>query len=188
MVKYYLLTFDQDYADEHDVPAIECMTEEQYNKWLETPSGKLNPKYEELMVNYNNYQEAKKDLDLRIRSSLGDRWVTVQFTQWPPDLLKDYNELHKTYGYNSSWPRHPQKVRSFLRANLGNSGDGFEENFQHLYLMREFVEQGIVKVFEVNEDFYNTFHKAELKRLSLCNVFSDLEDWDEDADFEDENE
>jgi len=33
MKKYYLLTFNEDWADEHYVPALECFTEEDFNKW-----------------------------------------------------------------------------------------------------------------------------------------------------------
>ena len=33
MSEYYLLTFNEDWADEHNVPALACMTEEQYEKW-----------------------------------------------------------------------------------------------------------------------------------------------------------
>lgn len=34
MKKYFLLTFNEDWADEHNVPAIACFTEKQYNNWL----------------------------------------------------------------------------------------------------------------------------------------------------------
>lgn len=36
MTNYYLLTFEEDYTDEHDVPALACFTQEQYDSWLET--------------------------------------------------------------------------------------------------------------------------------------------------------
>lgn len=36
--------------------------------------------------------------------------------------------------------------------------------------MEEFVPE-YVKVTEVDKNFYDTFHKAGLARLSLCNVF-----------------
>lgn len=31
--KYYLMTFNEDWADEHDVPALECMDEELFEEW-----------------------------------------------------------------------------------------------------------------------------------------------------------
>lgn len=36
MEKYYLLTFSENWADEHDVPALACMNENEYEKWLKT--------------------------------------------------------------------------------------------------------------------------------------------------------
>jgi len=30
---YFLLVFNEDWADEHDVPALAIMTEKEYNKW-----------------------------------------------------------------------------------------------------------------------------------------------------------
>jgi len=36
-MKYKLLTFNVNWADEHNVPALECMTEEEYNKWRDLP-------------------------------------------------------------------------------------------------------------------------------------------------------
>lgn len=47
MQKYFLLVFNEDWADEHNVPAQACFTEAQYNKWLESPLARVNPKYEE---------------------------------------------------------------------------------------------------------------------------------------------
>jgi hypothetical protein len=32
--EFYLLTFNEDWADEHDVPALACMDQEEYDKWL----------------------------------------------------------------------------------------------------------------------------------------------------------
>ena len=56
-MKYYLLTFNEDWADEHNVPALACFTEEQYNKWLERPSGKLNKNYDQEMEDFNLQKE-----------------------------------------------------------------------------------------------------------------------------------
>ena len=93
-----LLIFNEDWADEHNVPALEVMTDEEYNIWCKKPSENLC-------------------------------------------------------------------------AYLGNSGDGFEENFTNYYLYEEFVKANIVKVTEITEDFYNTFKAAKLSYLSLCNIF-----------------
>ena len=35
-MKYYLLTFNEDWADEHDVPALAVMDENRYETWSKT--------------------------------------------------------------------------------------------------------------------------------------------------------
>lgn len=35
-MKYYLLTFNEDWADEHNVPALACMNEKEFEKWSKT--------------------------------------------------------------------------------------------------------------------------------------------------------
>jgi hypothetical protein len=35
-MKHYLLTFNQDWADEHNVPALAVMTEDEFKKWSKT--------------------------------------------------------------------------------------------------------------------------------------------------------
>jgi len=59
-----------------------------------------------------------------------------------------------------------------MSAYLGNSGESFEESYSNYYLMKEFVENNIVNVLEVDKSFYDIFHKAKLSNLSLCNVFT----------------
>ena len=143
-MKYYLLTFNQDWADEHNVPALACFTEEQYQQWLERPSGKLNKNYEQ------------------------------ELEEWYNTNKVEYRSIHNS----------PQKVSSYINAYLGNGGDCFGESFSDLYLMKEFVADDIVKVLEVDQLFFDYFHKAELDDLSLCNIFNeDITDWyDEDED------
>lgn len=95
--KYKLLVFNEDWADEHDVPALEVMSEKQYNKWLE-------------------------------------------------------NKEPEIYAY------------------LGNSGDGFDEQFEGMST-KDLVKTGNVKVYNVDENFKKIFDKAELSSLSLCSIF-----------------
>jgi hypothetical protein len=115
-MKYYLLTFNEDWADEHDVPALACFTEDQYNNWL-------------------------------------------QKSQWETDTeIEDGEEM-------------PDDRYSKIYASLGNSGDGFSENFKECNTMQDFIDCGYVGVFEVNEEFYNTFNAAQISTLSLCNIF-----------------
>lgn len=104
-MKYYLLKFNEDYADEHDVPALACFTEDEFEEW-------------------------------KLKSSYDD-----------------------------------EDECSTICAYLGNSGDGFGESFNELNFMSEFIEAGYVEVFEVDENFYNLFHKAKLSDVSLCNIF-----------------
>lgn len=166
-MKYYLLTFNEDYADEHDVPALSCMKEEDYNKWLETPSGELNPNYESELEQFNIDKQIRDNFNIKARQILGDGWGSIQFTKWPEDLLKEYEKLPS----NNQW-NYPQKLKnSNLYASLGNSGECFNENYMNYYLMKDFVDNNDVKVLEVTEEFYNIFHKAKLNNLSLCNVF-----------------
>ncbi len=34
--QYYLLTHNADWADEHNVPSLQCFNQKDYDKWLET--------------------------------------------------------------------------------------------------------------------------------------------------------
>jgi len=169
MNKYYLLTFNQDWADEFDVPALACMNEENYNKWLKTPSGEINPNYEKLL-------EKKEALDKEWNdfwNLLKKKGYTLNGTANTSKIPKDDTDtlaLEKSIRAKGHLIL-PNKVESKIRAYLGNSGECFEEGYTNLYLMEEFVQEGVVNVFEVNEDFYNTFKKANLDSLSLCNVF-----------------
>jgi hypothetical protein len=166
MNKYYLLTFNEDWADEHDVPALECMTEEEYSEWLETPSGELNPNYIEEKENWDEYQRARKAYyqGLKDRDNL-DRKSPNDYTNEDKAWIKANKVEYK------SFEEIPKKVNSNMQAYLGNGGDGFEEDYSDKYLMKEFVEDNTVKVLEVTEEFYNTFKKANLSSFSLCNVF-----------------
>jgi hypothetical protein len=184
-MKYYLLTFNEDYGDEHDVPALECFTEEEYLKWLETPSGKLIPNFEQ---DSKVYQEKVATHSLFVEE-LKKRGLYTKFQKdftkeelvWFRENKVDYVSSHNV----------PTRVSSFLQASLGNSGDGFNEKFSDIYLCKEFIEAKYVKVLEVDETFYTFFKKANLSRLSLCNIFDTEEfyDYDEDnSDFSDVDE
>jgi len=166
-MKYYLLTFNEDYGDEHDVPALSCMTEKEYNNWLETPSGELNINYELELEKFNTNKKIRDTFSIKCKQILGDNWNSIPFTQWSDDLLKEYKELPK-----NSFRDYPTKLNSSkMYASLGNSGECFYENYMNYYLMKEFVEANLVKILEVTEEFYNIFYKANLNNLSLCNVF-----------------
>ena len=180
---YKLLTFNQDYADEHDVPALAVMTNEEYQKWLKVKSGKLNPKYEEHYARW----KANDDLQKNFWKTLKDNGITNTDKKIPwdrPDLKKLVEDYRTNYKYMSC----PSKVKSFLSASLGNGGDGFGEKYSNYYLMEEFVKAGVVKVLDVSEDFAKTFKKANLEDLSLCNIFNEDELYDYDEDDEDDKD
>lgn len=154
IMKYYLLTFNEDWADEHRVPALQCFNEKEYNQWLETKISEENPDYEEELKEYKELQ--KKYVKF---------WEETKLKKSTPDYLKWYaeNYVHRIY--------EPIQYTSILFAYLGNSGDGFGDSFNKFLYAKELVENGIVKVVEVTEEFFNIFHKAGLAELSLCNVF-----------------
>jgi len=159
---YFLLTFNEDYADEHNVPALACMTEQQYNEWLETPSGKINENYEEELKHFNESVKKYNEYQALLRKNVREKSEKAR---------KELEELGEVKYINSIHDK-PKKIESKLHARLGNSGEGFEESYEHLYLMKEFVDSGIVKVTTVGKAFYMVFHEAKLDRLSLCNVFT----------------
>ncbi len=176
MEKYYLLTFEQDWADEHDVPALECMTEEGYEKWLNSASGKINPKYAEQKEAWDAHDAKQK----AFWQGMSDRNLSnKQFTSYTKEEKEWYDKNKIDYMSSRNYPR---RVKSYIHAFLGNGGEGFGENFEDLVLMRDFVDQGYVQVYEVDKSFYDMFHKAGLNGLSLCNVFQDKRDWGYDED------
>ena len=68
-----------------------------------------------------------------------------------------------------------------VNANLGNSGEGFENQFplnpsdgdgEPCQVGQDFVDAGFVTVVEVDEPFAQTFEAASLASLSLCPIFT----------------
>jgi hypothetical protein len=175
MTNYKLLVFNEDYGDEHNVPALAVMTEEAYNEWLETPSGELNPAYLEEIEKQAKYNK----FNTEFWEILKDEGCTINghanIGAIPKDrkdllaLVDEYRKLH--------YPKTPVKVLSRMSAHLGNSGDCFEDSYDHLHLMKEFVAENLVKVYPITKDFYFTFKGAQLDHLSLCNIFTIGEDY-----------
>lgn len=116
-MKYYLLIFNENWADEFDVPSIDCKNESEYNDW----------------ANFKYLEREKNDSKEKWRSS------------------------------------EPESIYTFL----GNSGEGFDEQFEYLKgkPMKEFVKNGLVEKIIVSEEFYKIFQKAKIKDLSLTNIF-----------------
>lgn len=174
-MKYKLLTFNEDYGDEHNVPALCVMSEEEFHIWCITPSGELNPEYEAQTQALADYELANKNFWKMLEdkgyvcNGRGNTGAIPKSDLETLQLEKEYRALKR--------PRFVSRVFSRLCAYLGNGGECFEENYTHLYLMGEFVQAGIVKVTDVDEAFANTFNAAGLSSLSLCNIFEIDEDY-----------
>ncbi len=172
--KYYLLTFNDDYGDEHNVPALACMNEEEYKKWLETPSGDINKKYDESLKKFKEQEEDNKSFWKMLEDkgyTLNGSGNTGCIPKTDLETLKLEKEYRERHSYHNRI-EYPNKVHSRMNAYLGNGGDCFEQNYSNYYLMKEFVDNKIVSVLEVDKSFYDVFHKAGLNHLSLCNVFT----------------
>ncbi len=171
MTNYKLLVFNEDYADEHNVPALACFNQEGYKSWLESKVSTINPDFEKLN---NEYQE-KLDKYNKYIKECQERGL---WTKNPADYTKEDKEW-----FDANWAEYvspykkPKRGESKLCAWLGNSGDGFGDHYDDYIYAKELVEAGIVKVFDVDESFYKYFKLANLSRLSLCNVF-EIEDYD----------
>lgn len=160
-MKYYLLTFKEDWADEINVPALACFNETQYNKWLNSKFCSENPDYEEQLKLFEEYQQKYEKF----------------YNDWNNTPDKSTPEAFKWYRENYPHERveKPIKFESNIHAYLGNSGDGFNESFSDFLYGKDFVENNIVEVTEVTEEFFNLFHKADLSSLSLCNIFEEYD-------------
>lgn len=162
--KYKLLIYNSDFGDEFNVPSLNVMTEEEYNKWLETPTGIFNENYEQDIEEYIasafKYEKFVKELKDR------DLWTKP---------VKDYTEEEALWIENNRvhYPSHNPPTRiesSYIIAYLGNISDYFEESFLNYEYFKDLVKDSTVKVFDIDEAFYNNFKKFELDRISLCNV------------------
>lgn len=173
---YKLLKFCQDYADEFNVVALECFTQENFDKWCNKPMGKINENYDIELEEFNKAKEAYNTFIVEIRKrNLHNKRVDT-FT---PEEKEWYDKNRKPYvlDYHA-----PIRVISNLNAYLGNYSDGFSKTYDNLETGYDFIKAGIVEVFDVDASFYNQFHKSNLSEISLCNVFDidDLTDSEED--------
>lgn len=169
-----LLTF-KDYGDEHDVSALACFTEEEFVKWCDSAIGKPNLNYEQELADYRSNQEKwqvfVKEMQERGLYAKDARNFTAEETRW-------YNANKVEYVSSRDCP---EKGKSFLHAYLGNNSEGFSEGYNDYLTGQDLIDAGIVKVTPVTKAFYDTFHRADLSSLSLCNVF-EIESEEEDKD------
>jgi len=154
--KYYLLTFNQQH-----IPAQSCMNEEEYHNWLESESGELNMDYGIQLKEYEDWKIQKDKYNQgRVERGL-DKKRTSQLTGEDVEWI-DNNRV-------SPYKNKPLKVQSYLESYY-NESLGYD--YSDYYQMKEFVNNDIVKVDEVTEEFYEIFNKTNLQKLSLCNIFN----------------
>jgi len=162
MQKYYLLTFNEDWADEHYVPALTCFTENEYQRWLRQATGKPN----------KNYADEKAKFTLRLAASKKYDDLARKSYLKPGSVSKE--ELLATHvPYVNSVHDVPKKFFSGIHASLGNNGEGFGESFVDYTTGQALVDAAIVSVYEVPKEFFNVFKEVNLSSLSLCNVFDE---------------
>ena len=161
--KYYLLSFYRQFR-ENDVNALDCKTEEEYQQWLKTPSGVIREDYEQEQDKYdlNAYRFESFQNYLRINGYANAGAIP------PEDVVG--TELASNYRKHYKFLQKPIRVDSFVK---GYGEDTYDLNkvFGDRYLMQEFVDNGDVTVLEVNKDFYDTFHKSDLRIIVQCNIF-----------------
>lgn len=171
--KYYLLIFNSDFADEHSVPALACFPEAAYLRWLrDSMLFNINENYEEEIKLYNERVDTyHKNVQLYNERGL--------MRKLPKDFTEEDKEFRAQHPleYISSRDR-PKKGTSYITAYLGNGGDSFEDGYDIYETGQAFVDANVVKVMEVSQDFYDTFHTAQLDSLSLCNIFEIEKDED----------
>lgn len=186
-MKYYLLTFNEYYADEHNVPALACFNQEEYDKWLKRPSGTLNKGYDIQIAVWNKQMVKYEEWGKWLR---GNSLARIPYASWTREQTLYRTKHEVSYSVLNNKPR--KLKQSGINASLGNGGDNFEDAYMDLYLMEEFITAGHVEVKKVDESFYIIFNEAKLADLSLCNIFSPeefyLDEYDEDEEEEESTE
>ena len=104
---------------------------------------------------YDNFIEGMKERGL-YNKPMSD--FTKEEFSW-------YRENKAPYVYNA-----PSNGTSKLYAYLGNYTDGFSEQYERYETCQDLVDEEIVTVQEVSEQFYKTFIQLELG-IAMCNVF-----------------
>lgn len=180
-MKYYLLTYNRYFADEHRVPALACMNEDEYNTWLDTQISFEPDDYQSQVEEF----QRNKARATEIRETLRDQGVWgfgyQPMTPEQKSLMEEWKSVEPKSRYT------PQRM-SAITAFLGNSGDGFDDEFGIYKFAKELVDNKIVKVTQVSIDFFNTFYSNGLGSLSLTNIFDVQSIKERMEDFKDEND
>lgn len=165
-MKYYALTFNEDWADEHNIPALAVMNQDEYFTWLNASltEGKDSKEYleakalkEELM------DDAKRYMYMRIDKTIPEEELN-EIRSKERSNREAANNIH-LYNYEKAYPA--------VHGCFGNhevtiGQDLLDEGHRECSSL---VERELVNVTEITEDFYNTFNKLGLSNLSMCNLF-----------------
>jgi hypothetical protein len=161
-MKYFLVQSSIDYGDEFDVNSLNCLTEQEYLDLLDKPLGEKNEYYQDDLLIWKIYEKDHAEYIKLYKERLWNKhyidytkedyeWITLNSPK-EPEFPKRYNDI-------------------YIVAKLGSQSEEFEEIFNNYDNILDLIDTGLVKVHVVNEDFYNLFHKADLKKLSLTNIF-----------------
>lgn len=166
-MKYYLLTSNLDWADEHNVPALNVKTETELKEWEESLIGAPNENYEEELKAWNFQAALNTEMENKAKEVLGETFPNIPYKKWPYELRQEYLGKHKHQNHRDK----PKKILYVdIYAALGNSGDGYEEQFKDSVYFKDLVEKGQVSVNEVSKEFFDTFNDYNLSYLSLSNI------------------
>ncbi len=162
-MNYYLLTFKTSLADEFDIPAQECFSQTEYDVWLRTRIIKKDPNYYFLLAAWQDQYIRYKQFE----DECTKRGILLK----PYDNLTEEDKLwrDKNFVHYTNQSMKPVKGTSLIRAEIGNNSE--DCHFGNFEFAEELVDAGIVQVFEVDNTFYETFHKAMLSNMSLSNIF-----------------
>lgn len=167
----FLLTFNENWADEFDVTALACMTEEEFKEWKNKNLGIINEDYDKEIKEYE--VKLKKRTEFVEELKKRNLYYT-SYNHFTENEKKWYQE-NKVPALNY---RPTKLAECFISTYLGNSGEGFEEPFMNYEKARDLLEASIVHVTVVDDNFKAVFDAANLSNLSLCNVFEiDENEW-----------
>jgi len=171
--KFYLLTFNEDWADEHNVPALACFNEETFDLFRNKKfiSDEELEEKKEGLEKYKQYCELCKNISEKTKNKIKD-FPNESYYNVQAKILAEEN-LSMNFFYKGV----KQPILDVdIRAYLGNNGGDFNEEFQDCFTGQDFIDKKYVKVIEVDKSFYDTFNTASLSRLSLCSIFQNLND------------
>jgi len=162
---YKLLTFREDWEDEFDIIATAVMTDLEYINWTLLTNSELNPDYENENKEYLDKLSTRKLVQEEITKA-GYENIYKAYDADPIKFKHLYRRYNNAYVYEK-----PDKYFSNIYAYTGNCGEAFEKQFNEYHYNYELVNNHIVEVIDVSEEFFNTYKKSDLQNFVMCNVF-----------------